>query len=1026
MSKLFIRFALACGLLLPALAFAQAQAAREIDIPAGSLVAALDELGHQTGMQFVYDASQLAGARTRGAHGVQTPRQALTMLLAGSDYVAHQDGSGAMVIVRKTGAQPAAPPTIPAPRASGQPSRTETRTLQEVVVTGSRIPRSQIEGPAPVVTITAQDIQQRGFASVPDLMTSLTQNLGALDNNQYTDGFSPGAQAVDLRGLGPNHTLVLVNGRRIADYPQSYGGNSNFTDISNIPTALIDRVEVLSGSASAVYGSDAISGVINFILKKRVDGTTIDYRAGGTQHGGGSSQRLDITSGFSKGKFDAVFGLELVDKHPLWAFQRSFTDSRLDSPADPSDIIASRNFIRTDVDGDYLDPGKATCDKLSYLDQGTIFYASREDYGYDPVTDSYVPGYYCGSYADVGYGTLENGRKMANLFASATFHFNDYTDFYVDVLAGTSHQDSYNTPLQWYNCEPLNGDCADTPFYNTATGQVEEWGRSYFTIEENGGFKPGEIRNIDNTLSLNAGIKGTLGLDSDWNYEANFEHSQNQLESKWPALIAAKAQALYLGPSLGVDPDSGYQMYYGPVSRLYTPLTVAQFRSITQDSIDRDKSRAENWSLTLTNTNLFKLPAGPVGFAGILEYGNSYFGLKADPLSLDGSYYGLHNTDAVGSRSHEAAGYEFSVPVFSKLTVTTAGRFDRYSYGDTNSGKFTYALGLEYRPFQSLLLRGSLSTGFRAPDLPYLYAGISGSSSSGIDYYLCRLLEPDSGPDYFDNCDYGDVSFNGRSHGSTALKDETSRSLTYGFVFAPTPNFDVSADYYRIKLNNEVEYQDSDMILREEADCRLGPLDINSSFCQQVISQVVRNPPTAQFEPNAITSVLVLPINAAIDQTSGIDFNAHYRWNAHRFGTFDFNLGATYVIRHTTQLSPDAPVDNEMTDIYYYLIPRTKANASVTWNIRDFTATLYGSRLGGIPNYDGTQRLGPTFLYNATFGYRVTPDIRVSLVIDNLFDSRPPRDSTWTSYPYYSRNWFSAVGRAYFVEMSVKLGSTPR
>jgi len=1025
MSILFIRFALVCGLLLPTLAFAQAQGAREIDIPAGSLVAALDELGHQTGMQFVYDASQLVGAQTRGVHGVQTPQQALTALLAGSDYVAHQDGSGAMVIVRKPAGQPAAPPTIPAPRASGQPSRTEAKTLQEVVVTGSRIPRSQIEGPAPVVTITAQDIQQRGFASVPDLMTSLTQNLGALDNNQYTDGFSPGAQAVDLRGLGPNHTLVLVNGRRIADYPQSYGGNSNFTDISNIPTALIDRVEVLSGSASAVYGSDAISGVINFILKKRVDGTTIDYRAGDTQHGGGGSQRLDITSGFSKGKFDTVFGLELVDKHPLWAFQRSFTDSRLDSPADPSDIIASRNFIRTDVDGDYLDPGKATCDKLSYLDQGTIFYASREDYGYDPVTDSYVPGYYCGSYADVGYGTLENSRKMANLFATATFHFNDYTDFYVDVLAGTSHQDSYNTPLQWYNCEPLNGDCTDTPFYNTATGQVEEWGRSYFTIEENGGFKPGEIRNIDNTLSLNAGIKGTFGVDSDWNYEANYEHSQNKLESKWPALIAAKAQALYLGPSLGVDPDSGYQMYYAPVSRLYTPLTVAQFRSITQDSIDRDKSRADNWSLTVTNTNLFKLPAGPVGFAGIVEYGNSYFGLKADPLSLDGSYYGLHNTDAVGSRSHEAAGYEFSVPVFSNLTVTTAGRFDRYSYGDTNTGKFTYALGVEYRPFQSLLLRGSLSTGFRAPDLAYLYAGLSGSSSGGIDYYLCRLLEPDTGPDYFDNCDYGDVGFNGRSHGSTALKDETSRSLTYGFVFAPTPNFDVSADYYRIKLNNEVEYQDSDTILREEADCRLGPLDINSSFCQQVISQVVRNPPTAPFQPNYVTSVLVLPINAAIDQTSGIDFNTHYRLNAHRFGTFDFNLGATYVIRHTTQLSADSPVDNEMTDIYYYLIPRTKANASVTWNIRDFTATLYGSRLGGIPNYDGTQRLGPTFLYNATFGYRVTPDINVSLVIDNLFDSRPPHDSTWTSYPYYSRNWFSAVGRAYFVEMSIKLGGTP-
>src|SRR6185437_7399280 len=249
MFKPFIRCLLVLACMLPALVMTQQQTA-EIDIPAGSLVTALDTLARQTGVQFVYSADQLTGLTTRGARGNLSAQEALADLLAGTGYSAHRDASGAVVIV-KDAAKP------PAPAASSPTSRSEPapKTLQEVVVTGSRIPRSQIEGPAPVVAITAQDIQRRGFASVPDLMTSLTQNLGALDNNQYTDGFSPGAQAVDLRGLGPNHTLVLVNGRRIADYPQSYGGNSNFTDISNIPTALIDRVEILSGSASAVYGS---------------------------------------------------------------------------------------------------------------------------------------------------------------------------------------------------------------------------------------------------------------------------------------------------------------------------------------------------------------------------------------------------------------------------------------------------------------------------------------------------------------------------------------------------------------------------------------------------------------------------------------------------------------------------------------------------------------------------------------------------------------------------------------------------
>src|SRR5476651_1678970 len=233
------------------------------------------------------------------------------------------------------------------------------QALEAIVITGSRIPRTAVEGPAPIVTITAQDIKNNGFATVADVMSSLTQNLGAVDNNQNTDGFSPGAQAVDLRGLGPNHTLVLVNGRRLADYPQSYQGNSNFTDISNIPTSLIDHIEILSGSASAIYGSDAIAGVINFILKKKADGTTVDFRVGAPQHGGYGSERLQVSSGYSNDRFDSVFAVEFYNQDPLWAFQRSYLGSRQDSPGD--NISASPVFVIEDQYQDYTDPGPARC-----------------------------------------------------------------------------------------------------------------------------------------------------------------------------------------------------------------------------------------------------------------------------------------------------------------------------------------------------------------------------------------------------------------------------------------------------------------------------------------------------------------------------------------------------------------------------------------------------------------------------------------------------------------------------------------
>ncbi len=672
----------------------------------------------------------------------------------------------------------AAAPTDTGPQQASQ----ATPELETVIVTGSRIPRAQAEGPAPVFAIESADIEKGGYTSVPDLMRGLTQNVGALDNNQTTDGFSPGAQAVDLRGLGPNHTLVLVNGRRIADYPQSYGGASNFTDISSIPLSMIDRVEVLSGSASAIYGSDAISGVINFILKKTADGTTVDFRLGDTQHGGGASQRLSLVTGFSGARFEGVVGVELLNQNPVWAYQRPLTASRLASPADPSSLYPSPVFVRYDIDVNYLDPGKATCDSLAYLDQGSIIYANRPNYGN-----------YCGSYRDVGYGTLQNGRRGVSLYGSGTFHLTDSMDFFVDLQAGTSNQSSYNTPLQWQNSVQLNGDSSPTPFFNQATGQIEQWQRKYFTLEENGGLSAGEIKNIGKTLSVNTGLKGNLAGTA-WRYEALFSHSQSTLESKEPALVSARAQAFYLGQSLGVDPDSGYNIYNAPVSRLYTPLTVAQFRSITQISIDNDRSRADNVSLTLTNGKLMELPGGPLGVAAVAEYGSQYFGLKPDPLSLDGSYYGLHNTTAEGSRDHMGVGIEASIPLLQSLTASAAGRYDQYTYSGNHAGKFTYSAGLEFRPTRTVLVRGSVGTGFRAPDLSYVYAGLSGSSSNGTDYYLCRRDEPQNGPDFPNNCSNGSVDFNGRSIGSTALKDETSTSQTYGIVWSPTRNIELAAD----------------------------------------------------------------------------------------------------------------------------------------------------------------------------------------------------------------------------------------
>ncbi|MBS0417839.1 MAG: TonB-dependent receptor [Proteobacteria bacterium] len=1009
-----------------------------VNIPAQKLAAALIELSHQAEFQVLIPSELTEVSQSRAVSGRMSVQEALGRILEGTNLRFQEVGVNAIGIEKAaprttirmdspspekdatTRSQPVSwsQPSAGLPEADTDgteqqiphPSAIQAvEQLEQVVVTGSRIKRTSVEGPAPVTVITSRDIDNNGFSTIPEVMASLPQNLGALDNNQYTSGFTPGAQAVDLRGLGPNHTLVLVNGRRIADYPQAYGGNSNFTDISNIPTSLVDRIEILSGSASAVYGSDAISGVINFILKNKVEGTTVDLRVGDTQHGGGASQRVQITSGFSNDRFDSVFGLELYRADPIWAMQRDFTNSLLDGPGGAANNLPDPVFARYDGDGNYIDPGPATCAKLANLDRRSIVYATDPDYGN-----------YCGSYRDYAYATLSNGDRSANLYASLTYHLNDNAHLFLDIQAGTSSQKLYNSPLKWQNSYVLDDNSTPTPFFNAATGQVEQWQRQYFTLEENGGLDPGEIHAVNHSLSLNTGIKGALPGGA-WGYELTFGHAHNYLENREPALLAAKAQALYLGPSLGVDPQTGLNIYNAPPDRLYTPLTVDQFRSISQDSIDHDKAGGNTLTLQLTNEKLLTLPAGPVGFAAVAEAGTQYYDAAVDPLSLDGSYYGLHNTGATGSRRHQGAGVELRVPALTQLTLTAATRFDNYKYGDTSAGKMTYALGLEYRPFSTMLVRSSYSTGFRAPDLSYLYAGPSGSSSSGTDYYLCRLQNPGSSD--FSDCTYNDISYDGRSNGSIALRDETSRSFTGGFIIAPFTGFDFSADFYYIWLKDEVRYQSSDTVLRQEADCRLGqtvdgqPVNIDSPTCQQVLSEVVRNAPDA-FNPLQVTSVLVKPVNAAQDRTNGIDVAAHYHYDTGRFGAFSFSSGLTRVLSHTTRNFAGDPVDDEMRNLFVYVLPYWKANASVTWSLGPLSTTVYDRMIGGLPNYDGTRRLGYTSVYNGSVSYQFSQSAQLRLTVDNLLDTKPPVDSTWTSWPFYSRNWFSPVGRAFYLSFN--------
>lgn len=873
----------------------------------------------------------------------------------------------------------------------------------EIVVTGSRIPTTLKEGPSPVTTIDADTIRANGYTSVPELLSAVTQNSGETQSPQSGSSadFTPGAQQVDLRGLGPNHTLVLVNGRRIADFPLPYIGRSNFTDISNIPVGLIERVEILSGAGSAVYGSDAIAGVVNFKMKEKLDGITFDYRLGLTEHGGGMSNRFTATGGWSSERFSILGGIEYLDQRPLWAYDRKIQDSTLDSPVN---TLARRTFYRADENVDYITPPAGACAALSNLNFGSTALFNRPRYGD-----------FCGSQESISFGTIFSGRKGFNSFGTMSYEISDNAKLFTDFQLGVSKVRLMYDVTSW--AFEQTSSSSDNYFFNSNTGQLEDWGRQ-FTPEETGGLQM--QRSKQTTYSITPGVRGTLGTS--WDYELSFNYSKYKSVVRWPQIINSRAQAFFLGPQLGIDPDTEYPIYDADPARLYTALTPTEYQTISADTVYNPKSWTSNFQAQVTNGSLFDLPAGPVGIAAVAEYGKQGYDLNPDPLALTDYYYSWKDSDGSGDRSHAAIGGEIKIPVFSFLTLNGAARYDTFGFAGRDVGKFTYSGGVEIRPVESLLFRAAYGTAFRAPDLHYVFTG-PGNVERGItDYYLCRQDDSTAtNSDCIENGDY-DYGIVAQRSGNRNLEAETGKTLTAGFVFSPSSRLSLSVDYFNVTMDNQVDDLSVDQLVRDEADCRDSVLNPSTPTCVDAFSRITRFVGGAL--DGEVESISVNPINIAREKTSGLDIA--FRGSVPTgIGTFTLSLGHTHVFKHSFQQYPGDPIISKLAVDSGYYMPRDKSSGSISWADGGFKLTASGTRLGKLPNFDEDAWIKASYLFNTTLQYDFTNHLTASLTIRNLLDTNPVKDPTWSSYPYYNTSWFDSVGRSAFLQLTYKLGGNP-
>jgi iron complex outermembrane receptor protein len=933
-------------------------------------------------------------------------------LIRGKNVRTHAQGFAAVALLATSGLCLAAP-------AADRADTTDTdKNLAEVVITGSLIPTTTQELATPLTVISTADLQKKGFADIAEALQRTSYATGSIQTGQYASnaGFTLGAKVVSLFGLLPQYTKFLIDGRPMATYPALYNGTDVVVSISGVPTQLIDRVDILPGAQSSIYGSDAIAGVVNIVMKKSLDGPLLDGRYGWDTKGGGADRRIAIGDGFTIGNFNLVAGAQYESVSPIWGFQRGPTSQYFGGGSTPQ--TAARDFLILGLLGDangntYYFQDPANCANVSRLFGGSERMYSRENHGT-----------YCGT-LNQGYYTIANGNETTQGYIHATLDITDGLQVFADGLI--------NHDVAWFNSGILQYNSSFDSASPFAYYEDPNLNPDYlnlqrnFSPEEAGGLKSSMNKNTNNTIRGTVGVKGDIG-SSNWKYIVDMTYTENKLTESTALYLTAPIEAFFAniyGPQLGYDSDLGAYLYAPNYAAFYSPLTPAQFNSFNTDLLSYSRTEESFARGQVTNTALFALPGGNAGLALQLEGGAQGWDYAPDPNYLNGGAFAYTSAAGSGHRSHYAGTMELKLPVLSRLTASLSGRYDEFRVSGENVDKFTYNAGLEYRPVQMLLLRGRYGTAFKAPTLADEYQGTSGFYQTLNDYYYCAV-HGYTGSNLA-NCQQFQISIFGTTSGNPALRPITANVWDLGFILTPVERLNITFDYIHWAIRDEVQSTNPDTLLKTEAACRLGDLDINSPTCVNALADVTRN------AGGQIVSVYTPKENASHENLGVFTTSLSYALPAGFLGEFLFDGSFTLTKSHTFQQFPGDPYVNYLNDPFYSTEFKTKANASVTWSKDPVSVTIYVERYGRTPNYisttqqngysvDGAGTVAPWTLADLSVSYKPIDSVELTFAANNVFNKMPPTDNSYLgieSQPYNQFN-YNVYGRTFYITATYK------
>ena len=935
----------------------------------------------------------------------------------------------------------------------------KSKTLDTITVTGSLIRRVDVETASPVVTIDRAAIQATGKQTLGDLVQQLPAMTGGNINPQVNNSGGTGGSSINLRGLGAKRTLILVNGQRLLS-----------KDPNAIPADAIERIEVLPTGASATYGSDAIGGVVNFILRKNYQGATFTANVGQSDRNDGEQSGYSFTFGQTSDKGSIMAGINYNKQDGVESGSRAFSRNALSLKGNKVVIGGSPSTPYGNIQ---IPAGSAAAS--AFANCGTGYVSLNPGGNAQSMTPS---NYHCYSAADkynyASVNLIMTPQERTGGFISGDYHLGEHVTAYLDAVYEKTSSNFQLAPAVFgtntgYQVDPGNA-------FNPVPGAA--WGGSGAAFKSRLASLGNRIAGVGREdAQINTGLRGDFAVaEKNWNWDLGYNYGHQSITTTTSGLV--NQNQLYSGPSvLNADGTASCPSGTDAIGcqfdpfNLYAPGSIAALRQANTIAISNDYSIQKTWHAGISG-ELFSLPAGPVQLAMGYEYRKEYENTVIDPMLLLDPNSG---SCILGSQcvANMSGGYsskdlyaEAFIPILAdlpgaqSLNLTVGDRYSRVNtFGSTNNFKFA----LEWKPIGDLLLRGTMEQVFRAPNLQELYS--SGSDAPQIISDPCTAYTgAPAGSPLALACQYvpangsfanallnpanggqGSAVVEGAALAGFPIKPETGKSFDLGLVYSPSylPGLSTTLDFWHVYLNNTI----TQIGLQSVLDlCAAG----QTAFCQYI-----SRTPSGQNAGQLTQSSVEPYANLGSLSTGGIDWSANYKLPQFAIGQFNIGVNATYLKYFTQNTAPGEPGNVTFKDVGHLLpngsaqlaacpsnsgvclFPRWRAQGfvdwqaggwSAQWRMRYISSFQNGGPAGstddtapnGVP---GTiLKYGATIYNDVSIGYNLAPlNTRLDFGVNNLFDKQPPMlyaNNTLNANPDPSD--FDLMGRYWWARVTVK------